>query len=94
MQFPNCLGYDSLEDCVAKLQYALANDPEPLNEQFRKVLSWEGATERLYEAAAITTNEASIRQKRNVKDISIKAAKFHVEASKKSHFVGNLFAPR
>jgi hypothetical protein len=74
-----------------KLQYALCNDPEPLTEEYRRILAWEGATERLYDAVAITMQEQAFRQKRHVKDISMKAAKFHIEASKKSHFVGNLF---
>lgn len=91
MQFPNCLGYDNLEDCVVKLQYALTNKPEPLSEKYRRILSWEGATERLYQAAAITKQQQAYRVKRNVKEISMKAAKFHAEASKKSHFVGSLF---
>lgn len=42
IQFPNCLAYESLEDCAKKVQFALANTPEPLNEKFKRILSWEG----------------------------------------------------
>jgi len=52
-QFPNCLAYNCLDDCVVKLIYALQSQPEPLSEKYAHILSWEGATERLYEAARI-----------------------------------------
>jgi hypothetical protein len=94
LQFPNCLAYDTLEDCAKKMQFALSNDPTPLNENYRKILSWEGGTERLYKAAAITQSEEKTRRERNVKKVCLNAAKFHAEASKKSHFIGNIFAPR
>lgn len=73
------------------LKFALANDPTPLSETYRRMLSWEGATERLYDSVAITNKEQLFREQRNVKEISLKAAKFHVEASTKSHFVSTLF---
>jgi hypothetical protein len=76
------------------MQFALSNNPTPLSEKFRKILSWEGGTERLYKVVAITQTEEATRRQRQVKAISLNAAKFHAEASKKSHFIGNMFAPR
>lgn len=85
LQFPNCLAYDKLDDCVEKLQYALSHSPVPLSEEDAFKLSWEGATERLYDAALqqeITPAE---------KEQSAKAAQFHVDTSRKSQYVSKLF---
>ena len=90
MQFPNCLAYESMEQCVLKLQYALRKDPEPLTEKYRHMLSWEGATERLIAASAITQREADERRHKGLDRSDLKAAKFHVDAAKKSQFVGSL----
>jgi len=91
LQFPNCLAYETIDQCVLKLQYALENSPEPLSEKYRHILSWEGATERLVKAAAITKGEAKKRIEKGLDKADLKAAKFHTDAAKKSHFVGTLF---
>ncbi|GAX13403.1 hypothetical protein FisN_34Lh002 [Fistulifera solaris] len=85
VQFPNCLAYDDLDDCVEKLQYALSHSPTKLSEEDSFKLSWEGATERLYDAAL---REESTPEE---KEQSRKAAQFHIETSKKSQYVSNLF---
>ena len=79
-----------MDQCVLKLQYALENDPEPLTEQQRHMLSWEGATERLIAASAITEREAEERRLKGLDKADLKAAKFHVDAAKKSQYVGGL----
>jgi hypothetical protein len=56
-QFPNCLSYDSMDEFVEKIKYALANDPIPLSEELRYIFTWEAAMERMVQAAAITEAE-------------------------------------
>lgn len=90
LQFPNCLAYETIDQCVLKLQYALENEPEPLTEKYRHMLSWEGATERLVKASAITKGEAEEKIKKGLDKADLKAAKFHVDAAKKSQFVGSI----
>ena len=84
IQFPNCLAYDDLDDCVVKLQYALANKPEPLSQKDQHKLSWEGAIERLYESSVVSSKDTE-------STVDLKAASFHVEAARKSHYVSSLF---
>lgn len=91
-QFPNCLAYDSLHDCVAKLQYALSNRPEYLMDKYMHMLSWEGATERLYQAAAITEREQTERVESGLIARDLKAARFHVDGAGKSQMVKNIIA--
>ena len=79
-----------MDQCVLKLQYGIENDPEPLSEQHRHMLSWEGATERLIVASAITEGEAEERRRKGLDKADLKAAKFHVDAAKKSQYVGSL----
>lgn len=76
---------------MVKLQYALENEPEPLTEKYIHMLSWEGATERLVIASGITKRQAAERKSKGLDKADMKAARFHVEAARKSHFVGNLF---
>lgn len=90
-QFPNCLPYSTVDECVQKLQFALQNDPEPLTEKYLHILSWEGATERLIKASAITIQEEAERKAKGLDKADLKAAKFHVEGAKRSHYVGSLF---
>jgi hypothetical protein len=92
MQFPNCLAYKDIDDCVVKLQYALTSTPEPLSESGRRVLSWDGATDRLYEQSSITVRDAEERRDSGMDEADMKAAKFHVETAKRSHFVSSLFS--
>lgn len=93
-QFPNCLAYENLDDCVTKIQYALENEPEPLQEHYRRILSWEGATERLFEASGITRKEDKTRKENKLHEEEMKAARFHVETAKKSQMVTKFFGAR
>jgi hypothetical protein len=70
----------------------MANTPEPLTEKFRHLLSWEGATDRLYETSSITVRDAQERRETGMEEADMKAAKFHVDSAKRSHFVSNLFS--
>jgi hypothetical protein len=94
LQFPNCLAYESLDDCVVKLQYAVANKPIPLSDEQVYMLSWEGATERLYQASGVPkvveTDEARF-VRAGLLEEDIKAARFHVETARRSQFVSSLF---
>lgn len=74
-----------------KLQYAIENVPEPMTEKFKHLLSWEGATERLIKASAITYRQARERKEQGLEDADEKAARFHSEAAKKSQYFGNFF---
>jgi hypothetical protein len=85
------LAYDTIDQCVLKLQYALENDPEPMTEKFKHLLSWEGATERLIKASAITHRQARARKEQGLDEADEKAAKFHCDAAKRSQYFGNLF---
>jgi len=87
LQFPNCLAYETIKDCVLKLQYALQNEPEPLSEEHIHQLAWEGAIERLFEVSKLTKKE--MKQK-NSPNASI--ARLHVEFGKKSHTFGKFFS--
>lgn len=84
LQFPNCLSYETWDECLDRLQFALTNEPAPLTESFRHVLSWDGATERLIQASAITNREAQARIDKGLDKADIKAALFHVDAGTKS----------
>jgi hypothetical protein len=86
------LAYEDLDDCVQKLQYALAHKPEKLSTKHSHMLSWEGATDRLFMASGISKREAEERHASG-KDLEYqRCAKFHVESAQKSHFVTNLFS--
>lgn len=87
LAFPNCLAYDDLDDCLEKLQYALQTKPTPLTPEFVHMLSWEGATKRLYEASQISEEEAQRRKDRKEDEADTRAARFHVESARSSHFV-------
>jgi glycosyltransferase involved in cell wall biosynthesis len=92
LKFPNCLAYADLDECVTKLQYALQNDPEPLDEETARMLSWEGATDRLYKASAVMEEEEKAREASGMQKERLKAAKFHLDSCRRSHFVSNLFS--
>ena len=64
-QFPNCLMYNNPTEFVSNLQYAIANDPRPLSPNHYYALTWEAATERLYDASIVTQRDAH-RSKRLV----------------------------
>lgn len=88
LQFPNCLSYDTLEECVEKLEFALANDPVPLSTEHAHAFTWEAATERLYEAAGITEEQQKKQQKE--KDDAQTLARLH-RAGSEDFFEDNTF---
>jgi len=48
--FRNCFVYSTMKEFVLCLNHALAADPAPLTDNDRYRLSWEAATERLYDS--------------------------------------------
>jgi hypothetical protein len=48
--FRNCLTYNSILECVQKIQYALTQEPQPLTEGEAYRCTWVAATNRLLEA--------------------------------------------
>lgn len=86
--FPNCLVYEDVEDCVGKMKFALSSTPEPLSPHDSHRLSWEGATERLYRAARV-----SVAQDKEYKELHAKedekAARLHVEGTTHSNNLRN-----
>jgi hypothetical protein len=88
-QFENCLAYESKKDCVEKIRWALANDPKPLSDEERFQLTWEGANDRLFKAAAMTEKE--VEDWRNQRQASDRdAAKLHYETVKRGRGVQQL----
>jgi hypothetical protein len=87
LQFPNCLSYNSWDECLERLQFALANEPELLSEQHRHALSWDGATERLIASSVITKRELDNRKLKGLDKADVKAAQFHVDAGTKSNWL-------
>jgi len=81
-----------LDDSVDKLQYALSNKPSPLTEEEAHKLSWDGATERLFEASRISVEEMTEWKKDGGLAADTNAARFHVDSSRSSQFVRNLFS--
>lgn len=56
------------------------------------MLSWEGATERLYTAAAISKEEGATRAAEKFEKSCTKAARFHTDTARRSRFVSDLFS--
>ena len=59
VQFPNCLPYRNRRDFVSTLKYAMNNDPPQLSDELAYLLSWESATLRCVEAAAVSKRDAA-----------------------------------
>lgn len=72
---------------MKKLYFALENSPEPLSETHVHALSWEGATERLVTASAITNRDLAMRARKGLDKADIKAAQFHVDAGNNSDWL-------
>lgn len=92
LQFPNCLAYETLEECAKKLAWALMNEPTPLTEDYRHKFTWEGANERLYEAGGITKREMRDRIKSGAEKADTEVAWFHVENMKKGKSLTSFFS--
>ena len=86
------MAYESLEDCLAKLEWALSHDPTPLDEEAGQKLSWEGANERLFDSAAVTKDELLEWQETGKIKSDNDAARFHVETGMKGQLIGKFFA--
>lgn len=92
LQFPNCLAYTSLEDCLEKLEWALANEPVPLSKEYALMLSWEGANERLFDSSAVTRDEWEEWSETGKLKSDADAARFHVETGMKGKLIGSFFS--
>jgi glycosyltransferase involved in cell wall biosynthesis len=82
LKFPNCLGYRNKLEFVANLRWALTHHPLPLTKDFAREFTWEAATDRLVQAAAITHQEAWEREQLGRSKIDERIAWFHNEAGK------------
>lgn len=80
-QFLNAKFYAKPLDFVAQLQAALGEDPIPLSLEHRYQLSWEAATERLFEAAAVSEREMARRERLYGREDQ-RLAELHYELSK------------
>lgn len=67
-QFPNCLQYNTDDEFLQQLEYALQHEPQPLGPTSRDALTWQGATERLCRAVAISHREAARRDRLRSRD--------------------------
>lgn len=76
-RFPNCLQYETEYDFCRQLTYALSNEPQPLLGQQTSALTWEGATDRLLQAAAVSQREAARRDRLRPRDQRL--ADWHVQ---------------
>ena len=95
-RFPSVLMYGSKAEFVDNLQYALKNDPPKLSEALARELTWEAATERFIEAAAMTKREARRNERMGYAASDARSAKFHAEFGAKKEgiafkgmFLGN-----
>jgi hypothetical protein len=83
-QFQNCLSYVSKKGCVEKVKWALENDPQPLSDEEKYKLMWEGANERLFKSSAMTETQAKDRNNR-CSDF----AKLHMDTMKTGSFLAS-----
>ena len=82
LQFPNCLAYRNQYEFVANLQWALTHDPVPLTEELAREFTWEAATDRFLQSAAITHREAHQREMLGRSKMDERIAWFHNELGK------------
>ena len=82
LRFPNCLAYRNKFEFVANLRWALSHEPEPLTPELAHAFTWEAATERFIEAAAITFAEAKQRERLGRTKLDERIAWFHNELGK------------
>jgi len=65
-----------------------------MTDKFIHMLSWEGATDRLFQAAGLTSDQVKELEEEGREKARTKAAQFHVGNARKSHFVSELFSGR
>ncbi|GAX24032.1 hypothetical protein FisN_26Lh102 [Fistulifera solaris] len=82
LKFPNCLAYRDKFEFVANLRWALNHEPEPLTPELAQQFTWEAATERFMDAAAITEGEARERERSGRSKMDERIAWFHNELGK------------
>mmetsp|Transcript_23533 Transcript_23533/g.35598 ORF Transcript_23533/g.35598 Transcript_23533/m.35598 type:complete len:778 (-) Transcript_23533:792-3125(-) len=87
LQFPNCLAYKSMKECVAKLKWAMINEPTPLTEELWHKFTWEGASERLIKASGISRRELRERIDSGQEKADREVAWLHIETTKKGQLV-------
>eukprot|EP00557_Chaetoceros_sp_GSL56_P009084 CAMPEP_0176491984 /NCGR_PEP_ID=MMETSP0200_2-20121128/8728_1 /TAXON_ID=947934 /ORGANISM="Chaetoceros sp., Strain GSL56" /LENGTH=951 /DNA_ID=CAMNT_0017889459 /DNA_START=96 /DNA_END=2951 /DNA_ORIENTATION=+ len=90
-QFSNCLCYESIEECVEKIQWALENEPSPLTEEEAHIFTWDAATDRMIQASIITKREARYRSEKGHDKADSRMAKIHSEGGKKSDLIRRAF---
>jgi hypothetical protein len=93
LQFPNCLAYRNPYEFVANVQWAMTHDPMPLSEDQARQFTWEAATDRFLQSAAITHYEAQEREKLGRSKMDERIAWFHNELGKgaKGDIIRNIF---
>eukprot|EP00526_Cylindrotheca_closterium_P017308 CAMPEP_0113655830 /NCGR_PEP_ID=MMETSP0017_2-20120614/29947_1 /TAXON_ID=2856 /ORGANISM="Cylindrotheca closterium" /LENGTH=314 /DNA_ID=CAMNT_0000569167 /DNA_START=156 /DNA_END=1100 /DNA_ORIENTATION=+ /assembly_acc=CAM_ASM_000147 len=83
VQFPNCLAFSDENECIQKIQHALAHDPQPLSEMDKMKLSWEGAIQRLVDTTTMSAEEFEERDISAEKDL----VSLHTQWTKSLHTV-------
>ena len=87
LAFPNCLQYESPQQFVEMLQYAMNEQtlPEPLSPELQHLLSWPAATERLFEAAAVSFRDLARRERVGGRIWDERCAVWHEKLGKGRH---------
>ncbi|GKY96999.1 digalactosyldiacylglycerol synthase 1, chloroplastic [Mayamaea pseudoterrestris] len=81
--YPNVLLYKTNEEFLQLFQHAKAHAPKPLSDPLKHTLTWEAATTRFIEAAAVSERDAARRSRIGAKyDETI--AKWHYKLGKGS----------
>lgn len=86
-RFPNVLMYRTKSEFVDHLDFALENDPPELTAALTRELTWEAATERLVEAAAITKRDARRNERTGYTSSDERSARFHASFGTKKEGV-------
>ena len=63
-----------------------------MTEKYKRILSWEGATERLYKASAISKRDCAERRETGADQAYVGAAKFHIDTARRSQNVTDLIS--
>lgn len=71
------VGYRNKWEFAASLRWALTHEPEPLTPELANEFTWEAATDRLIQSAAITRREANERAKLGTKKLDERIEYFH-----------------